>query len=129
MHTGIYGPLSTDARSESAAAAQGGVTSMINYIRTGQYYLNESGPYSEFFPKVLEQSDGNYFVDYAYHLAPMMGEHIDEIEMLIEKYGVLSFKILKVVHPPRVAKKEELSLWDYFGKQGKYCVKEVLGGA
>ena len=93
MHTGIYGPLSTDARSESAAAAQGGVTSMINYIRTGQYYLNESGPYSEFFPKVLEQSDGNYFVDYAYHLAPMMGEHIDEIEMLIEKYGVLSFKI------------------------------------
>ena len=30
MHTGIYGPLAQDARSESLAAAQGGVTSSLN---------------------------------------------------------------------------------------------------
>jgi len=49
-HWGIYNPLSEDAVSESRACAQGGVTSSITYIRTGQYYLNQGGPYSEFFP-------------------------------------------------------------------------------
>ena len=93
MHTGIYAPLGEDAVTESRAAAMGGVTSSLNYMRTGQYYLNKTGPYAEFFPEVLEVSDGQFHVDYAYHLAPMMSQHIDEIEMLIEKYGVTSFKI------------------------------------
>lgn len=93
MHTGIYTHLSEDAVTESRAAAMGGVTSSINYMRTGQYYLNKSGPYRDFFPEVLDISDGKFHVDYAYHLAPMMGSHIDEIELLIEKYGVTSFKI------------------------------------
>ncbi len=35
MHTGIYSPLADDALSESRAAAQGGVTSSLNYMRTG----------------------------------------------------------------------------------------------
>ena len=46
MHTGIYGPLSQDARSESLAAAQGGVTSSLNYMRTGGYYMERGGPYA-----------------------------------------------------------------------------------
>ena len=37
MHVGIYQPLAQDAVSESKAAAMGGVTSSLNYIRTGQY--------------------------------------------------------------------------------------------
>ena len=44
MHTGIYSPLEEDAVTESRAAAQGGVTSSLNYFRTGQYYLNRGGP-------------------------------------------------------------------------------------
>src|SRR5215831_21394892 len=35
MHTGIYAPLAEDAVSESRAAAQGGVTTSLNYFRTG----------------------------------------------------------------------------------------------
>lgn len=93
MHTGIYNPLEEDALSESRAAAMGGVTSSINYMRTGQYYLNKCGPYREFYPEVLEKSDGRFFVDYAYHLAPMMREHIEEIPLLIKEFGVTSFKI------------------------------------
>lgn len=93
MHTGIYNPLHEDAVTESKAAAMGGVTSSLNYMRTGKYYLNKTGPYSEFFPEVLNISKGNFFVDYAYHIAPIQYSHIDEIEMLIEKYGVTSFKI------------------------------------
>jgi allantoinase len=93
MHTGIYQPLELDALSESRAAAMGGVTSSLNYMRTGQYYLNRSGPYSEFFPEVLRLSEGRFHVDYAYHLAPMMASHIDEIEALVSEHGVASFKI------------------------------------
>ncbi len=93
MHTGIYAPLADDAVSESRAAAQGGVTTSLNYFRTGQYYLNKGGPYLDFFPEVLRLSQGRFHVDYGYHLAPMDGTHIREIPQLIERYGVASFKI------------------------------------
>jgi allantoinase len=93
MHTGIYAPLAEDAVSESRAAAQGGVTTSLNYFRSGQYYLNKSGPYRKFFPEVLKLSAGRFHVDYAYHLAPMDSTHIREIPELVAKHGVASFKI------------------------------------
>ena len=93
MHSGIYSPLEEDAVSESKAAAMGGVTSSLNYFRTGQYYLNKGGRYAKFFPEVLKLSKNRFHVDYGYHLAPMDSTHIDEIPMLIEKHGVASFKI------------------------------------
>ena len=71
MHVGIYSPLAEDAVSESKAAAMGGVTSSLNYIRTGHYYLNRGGPYREFMPEVFKQSDGRFWVDYGYHVAPI----------------------------------------------------------
>jgi allantoinase len=93
MHTGIYSPLEEDAVSESRAAAQGGVTTSLNYFRTGQYYLNRGGPYGDFFPQVLEASAGRFHVDYGYHLAPMDSAHIREIPALIKDHGVSSFKV------------------------------------
>ncbi|MGH8137116.1 MAG: dihydroorotase [Steroidobacteraceae bacterium] len=93
MHTGIYSPLAEDAQSESRAAAQGGVTSSLNYFRSGQYYLNKGGPYAALFPEVLDISRGRFHVDYAYHLAPLDERQIKEIPELIERHGVTSFKI------------------------------------
>ncbi len=93
MHSGIYSPLAEDAVTESKAAAMGGVTSSLNYFRTGQYYLNKGGPYKKFYPEVLKTSKGKFHVDYGFHLAPMDGTHIKEIPELIEKHGVSSFKI------------------------------------
>jgi allantoinase len=93
MHIGIYQPLERDAVSESKAAAMGGVTTSLNYIRTGQYYLNKGGSYKDFFPEVLARSQGNFFVDYSYHIAPISAAHIDEMQMLFEEYGIGSFKI------------------------------------
>jgi allantoinase len=93
MHSGIYSPLEEDAVSESKAAAMGGVTSSLNYFRTGQYYLNKGGPYAKFFPEVLKKSKGRFFVDYGFHLAPMDRKHIEELPMLVDKHGVSSFKI------------------------------------
>jgi allantoinase len=93
QHWGIYNPLDADAGTESRACAQGGVTTALTYIRTGQYYLNRGGPYEEFFPAVLDLAGGRAHVDYGFHLAPMMRSHIDEIELLVERFGVTSFKI------------------------------------
>ncbi len=93
QHWGIYNPLDEDTRTESRACAQGGVTTSLTYMRTGQYYLNRGGDYSEVFPEVLAASDGKSYVDYAFHLAPMQSSHIAEIPELISEHGVTSFKI------------------------------------
>lgn len=93
MHCGIYSPLADDAITESQAAAMGGVTSSLNYFRTGQYYLNKGGPYADFYPEVLKTAKGRFHVDYGFHLAPMDRTHIGEIPRLIAQHGVASFKI------------------------------------
>jgi allantoinase len=93
QHWGIYNPLDEDATSESRASAQGGVTTGITYMRTGQYYLNQGGPYAEFLPKVLAACEGQSYIDYAFHLAPMMKEHIDELPLIAKEFGITSFKI------------------------------------
>ncbi|MDJ0570356.1 MAG: amidohydrolase family protein [Pleurocapsa sp. MO_192.B19] len=93
MHIGIYQPLDQDAVTESKAAAMGGVTTSLNYIRTGQYYLNKAGSYQNFFPEVLALSKGNFYVDYGYHIAPIASGHIDEMQYLFEEQGITSFKI------------------------------------
>src|SRR5262245_48671306 len=83
MHIGIYAPLAEDAVSESKAAAMGGVTSSLNYLRTGQYYLNCGGPYRDFMREVSVQSSGRFWVDYGFHIAPIEAAHIDEMEHLV----------------------------------------------
>src|ERR1700757_5002238 len=87
MHIGIYRPLAQDAVSESKAAAMGGVTSSLNYIRTGAYYMNRGGPYREVMPEVLKLSDGRFFVDYGYHIAPIENRPLREVEYLALEHG------------------------------------------
>lgn len=92
-HWGIYNPLEEDVATESRACAEGGVTTSINYMRTGQLYMNRGGAYEDMFPHVLEASQGRAYVDYAYHLAPMSKAQICEIPTLISEHGVSSFRI------------------------------------
>ena len=93
MHVGIYQDLAKDALSESKAAAMGGVTTSLNYMRTGQYYLNRGGPWREFIPEVLRRAQGNFWVDYGFHMAPIEASHIDEMDAAVTEFGVPSFKI------------------------------------
>ncbi|MGW2339242.1 dihydroorotase [Streptomyces sp. NPDC001661] len=93
QHWGIYNPLSDDTVTESKACAQGGVTTALTYMRTGQYYMNRGGSYNEVFPLVLDAAEGRSHVDYGFHLAPMEKSHIKEIPELIARFGVTSFKI------------------------------------
>jgi allantoinase len=66
---------------------------MLTYVRTGQYYLNRGGPYAEVFPEVLRLSAGRYHCDYGYHVAPIAGAHVNEMDALATQHGVPSFKI------------------------------------
>ena len=91
-HLGIYRDLATDTESETTSSLVGGVTSVISYFRTGQHYLNKTGPYREIFPEVLATVAGHAKVDYGFHLAPMTAEHITEIPWLVDEMGVTSFK-------------------------------------
>jgi allantoinase len=93
QHWGIYNPLGDDTSVESRACAQGGVTTALTYMRTGQYYMNRGGSYEEVFPLVLKAAEGRSHVDYGFHLAPMQKSHIEEIPHLVDDFGVTSFKI------------------------------------
>src|SRR2546426_11783141 len=89
-HVGIYGPLAEDAVRESRAAVSGGVTAMLTYFRTGQYYLNRGDRYADFFPEVLTLSEGRYHCDYGYHLAPIAGDHLDDGRQVIAVVAVVA---------------------------------------
>ena len=104
MHIGIYQPLAEDAVTESKAAAMGGVTSSLTYFRTGQYYLNHGGPYREFMPEVLRLSEGNFRVDYGFHLAPIEAGHIDEMDSLLDRLGRAVVQDLHVLRRLRAAR-------------------------
>lgn len=92
FHIGIYRPFDEDARTESASAASGGVTTILSYFRTGKSYLNKVGPFREIFPELMELSKGSFITDYSYHIAPMTGEQLSEMEWLVRECGVGTFK-------------------------------------
>jgi dihydroorotase-like cyclic amidohydrolase len=92
FHLGIYRDIAEDAESETTSSTVGGVTTAISYFRTGQHYLNKSGPYREIFPEVLDLMAGHARIDYGFHIAPMTAEQITEIPWLVSEMGVSSFK-------------------------------------
>ena len=92
FHIGIYRPFSDDARSESASAASGGVTTLVSYFRTGKSYLNKVAPFKEIFPELMELSGNAFVTDYGYHIALMTSEQMNEMEWLVEECGVSTFK-------------------------------------
>jgi dihydropyrimidinase/allantoinase len=92
FHLGIYRDLAQDARSETASALAGGVTSVVSYFRTGSHYLGKSGPYRTIFPEVLAATAGHAHTDFGYHIGIMTSEQLDEVEWLVAEQGVASFK-------------------------------------
>ena len=91
-HLGIYRGLAEDADSETLSSLAGGVTTVISYFRTGSHYLEKQGTYEEIFPEVLDAVAGHARTDYAFHLAPMTAGHVREVDDLVERHGVRSFK-------------------------------------
>ncbi|GID90790.1 dihydroorotase family protein [Amorphoplanes digitatis] len=92
FHLGIYRPLEVDAAQETRSSLVGGATTVLSYFRTGQHYLNRTGPYGEILPEVLGAVAGNAWTDYGFHLAPMDTAQVREVPALVDGHGVSSFK-------------------------------------
>ncbi len=91
-HLGIYRPLSEDVRSETESSLVGGVTTVLSYFRTGQHYLNRTGPYREILPEVLAATEGRARTDYGFHVAPMTTAQLGEVDWMVGEMGIASFK-------------------------------------
>lgn len=92
VHLGIYRDMAEDTRTETASSIAGGVTTVLSYFRTGTHYLGKSGPYREILPQALDAASGNARVDFSFHLAPMVRDHVAEIARLADSEGILSYK-------------------------------------
>ena len=90
-HVGIYVPPEDDAPTESAAAASGGVTVLMPYVRTGSLYLNRGGAVKDFWDELMSCSAGRYYVDYAYHVSPITGAQVNEMEYLLTECGAPNY--------------------------------------
>ena len=93
-HVGIYAPA-FGRRGERKPGGRRGRRDGHAHLLPHGTVLPESrgGPYAEFYPEVLRLSEGHYWVDYGYHLAPIQASHLGEMEALAVEHGVPSFKI------------------------------------
>ena len=85
-HLGVKYPYAEDMRTEMAAAASGGVTTALLYIRN----LKES--YLPFYEERKAVGEENSIIDFGFHFGIQREEHIAEIPEIVAKTGVRSFK-------------------------------------
>ncbi len=85
-HLGVKYPYAEDMRTETAAAASGGITTALLYIRN----LKES--YLPFYEERKSIGEQNSLIDFGFHFGIQREEHIAEIPEVVAKTGVRSFK-------------------------------------
>ncbi len=85
VHYGVYSPINKAAKTESHAAAIGGITTMMRMLRLGD-------PFSRSLQAQLDAASQNHYVDYAIHASIFTLQQINEMKFCVEK-GITSFKI------------------------------------
>lgn len=85
-HLGVKYPYAEDMRTETAAAASGGVTTALLYIR------NLKPSYLPFYEERKALGEENSIIDFGFHFGIQREEHIAEIPEIVQKTGVRSFK-------------------------------------
>ena len=85
VHYGVYSPINEAARTESCAAAIGGVTTMMRMLRLYD-------PFSVSLQEQLAASRDNHYIDYALHASIFTKQQISEMDQCV-KSGIKSFKL------------------------------------
>ncbi|MGI9566207.1 MAG: dihydroorotase [Nitrosopumilus sp.] len=85
VHYGVYSPINEAAKTESHAAAIGGITTMMRMLRLGDSF-------SSSLQAQVDAASQNHYVDYAIHASVFNLQQIHEMNLCVEK-GVTSFKI------------------------------------
>ena len=85
VHYGVYSPINEAAKTESHAAAIGGITTMMRMLRLENRFSNS-------LQEQLSTSSEYHYVDYAIHASIFNQQQIDEMNFCIDR-GITSFKI------------------------------------
>ena len=85
VHYGVYSPIDQAAKTESHAAAIGGITTMMRMLRLGEKF-------SESLQPQLDAASQNHYVDYTIHASIFTPEQISEMNLCV-KNKITSFKI------------------------------------
>ena len=85
VHYGVYSPIDNAAKTESHAAAIGGVTTMMRMLRL-------DGSFESSLTKQLVASSKSHYVDYTIHASIFNEQQINGMKFCINK-GISSFKI------------------------------------
>lgn len=85
VHYGVYSPINEAAKTESHAAAIGGITTMMRMLRLGN-------PFSNSLQSQLDVSSQCHYIDYAIHASVFTPQQIKEMNFCV-KQGITSFKI------------------------------------
>jgi dihydroorotase (multifunctional complex type) len=85
-HLGVDYDYDDDMRTETAAAASGGVTTVLLYIR------NNKGLYGEFYKDRRARGEREAFVNFGFHFGIQREDHIPDIRRVATETGVESFK-------------------------------------
>lgn len=86
-HLGVNYPYDEDMRDQTAAAASGGITTILLYIR------NKGASYIPFYEERRAVGEENVHVDFGFHFGIQREEHIHEIPRIVQETGVRSFKL------------------------------------
>ena len=87
QHLGIYNSKEVDF-ADTKQHALSGITTVINFDRQPVSYL-------EWFPQVKDAVGKHAYIDYTYSLGIMKEEHLNELEELVKREGITSFKFFR----------------------------------
>jgi dihydropyrimidinase len=85
VHYGVYSSIDKAAKTESHAAAIGGITTMMRMLRLGDSF-------SSSLQNQLDASKKNHYIDYTIHASIFSKQQINEMKFCVDK-GITSFKI------------------------------------
>lgn len=74
-----------DVVSETDAAALGGVTTVL-------FFLRQHSPYEEIYRHIIETAEKSSRIDYSFHIVLISEEHLKNVPKYVEEMGVTSFK-------------------------------------
>ncbi len=88
VHFGIYNPFLEDFQTDTAIAALGGYTSIVNYYRHAESYLGT-------IMAMVEAAAGVSLIDFGFSLGLLRRAHWDEFEAAVRETGVTSWKFYR----------------------------------
>jgi dihydropyrimidinase len=128
VHLGNANPFADDVATETRAAAVGGVTTLLTYVKVLRHRQGQVS-YHEVLPEVTRAIGELASIDVGLHLALSTSQHIDEISQY-QRLGINSFKFyMGYRDDPRALRRGSVGVDDGFILQAMRAIAAAGGGA